>query len=211
MCAQWQTYIKSNLLNLLIKISYMLFITHHEYLTVFWPDMFDPHVCTYQVVTYHLQQYETYLYNIFCYILTLFYVCGTYFSTCIYKKSYQYKNFLPQGSYFMKVNNNKKNFSNRKCNIVQKCAWFWAHKAVLRFPTLLHWLDLPQKNSSSWQNLVENLHQDKLKHQNCWQFIHSFSKPFFSFFHVWCNGVQSLDRSVEKNPEAHRSKEFQNR
>lgn len=173
--------------------------------------MFDPHVCTYQVVTYHLQQYETYLYNIFCYILTLFYVCGTYFSTCIYKKSYQYKNFLPQGSYSMKVNNNKKNFSNRKCNIVQKCTWFWAHKAVLRFPTILHWLDLPQKNSSSWQNLVENLHQDKLKHQNCWQFIHSFSKPFFSFFHVWCNGVQSLDRSVEKNPEAHRSKEFQNR
>lgn len=105
----------------------------------------------------------------------------------------------------------KKNFSNRKCNIVQKCAWFWAHKAVLRFPTILHWLDLPQENSSSWQNLVENLHQDKLKHQNCWQFIHSFSKPFFSFFHVWCNGVQSLDRSVEKNPEAHRSKEFQNR
>lgn len=105
----------------------------------------------------------------------------------------------------------KKNFSNRKCNIVQKCTWFWAHKAVLRFPTILHWLDLPQENSSSWQNLVENLHQDKLKHQNCWQFIHSFSKPFFSFFHVWCNGVQSLDRSVEKNPEAHRSKEFQNR
>lgn len=105
----------------------------------------------------------------------------------------------------------KKNFSNRKCNIVQKCTWFWAHKAVLRFPTILHWLDLPQKNSSSWQNLVENLHQDKLKHQNCWQFTHSFSKPFFSFFHVWCNGVQSLDRSVEKNPEAHRSKEFQNR
>lgn len=129
----------------------------------------------------------------------------------IYKKSYQYKNFLPQESYSMKVNNNKKNFSNRKCNIVQKCTWFWAHKAALRFPTILHWLDLPQKNSSSWQNLVENLHQDKLKHQNCWQFIHSFSKPFFSFFHVWCNGVQSLDRSVEKNPEAHGSKEFQNR
>lgn len=105
----------------------------------------------------------------------------------------------------------KKNFSNRKCNIVQKCTWFWAHNAVLRFPTILHWLDLPQENSSSWQNLVENLHQDKLKHQNCWQFIHSFSKPFFSFFHVWCNGVQSLDRSVEKNPEAHGSKEFQNR
>lgn len=110
-------------------------------------------------------------------------------------------NFLPQGSYFMKVNN-KKTFSKRKCNIVQKCTWFWAHKAVVCIPTILHWLDLPQKNSSSWQNLVENLHQDKLKHLNCWQFIHNFSKPFFSFFHVWCNGVQSLDRSVEKNPEA---------
>lgn len=116
--------------------------------------MFDPHVCTYQVVTYHLQQYKTYLYNIFCYILTLFYVCGTYFSTCIYKKSYQYKNFLPQGSYFMKVNNNKKNFFKKKnatlyknahgfepikqfCVFLLSCTDLICHRRILRVGKIL--------------------------------------------------------------------------
>lgn len=84
----------------------------------------------------------------------------------------------------------KKNFSNRKCNIVQKCTWFWAHKAVLRFPTILHWLDLPQKNSSSWQNLVENLHQDKLKHLKLLAIYTQLFKTIFFFLSCvmqWCS------------------------
>lgn len=152
--------------------------------------MFDPHVCTYQVVTYHLQRYETYLYNIFCYILTLFYVCGTYFSTCIYKKATSMRTFYHKNLISWKSILIKKNFSNRKCNIVQKCAWFWAHKAVLCFPTILHWLDLPQKNSSSWQNLVENLHQDKLKHLKLLAIhTHLFKTIFFFLSCVmqWCS------------------------
>lgn len=125
----------------------------------------------------------------------------------IYKKSYQYKNFLPQGSYFMKVNNNKKYFSNRECNIVQKCAWFWAHKAVLRFPTILHWLDLPQKNSSSWQNLVENLHQDKLKHLKLLAIYTQLFKTIFFFLSCvmqWCSIFRSIDqlRKIQKLTEA---------
>lgn len=75
-------------------------------------------------------------------------------------------------------------------------------------PTILYWLDLPQKNSSSWQNLVENLHQDKLKHLNCWQFIHNFSKSFFFFLSrvmQWCSIFRQI--SWEKSRSC-RSKEF---
>lgn len=102
-------------------------------------------------------------------------------------------NFLPQGSYFMKVIK-KKTFSKRKCNVlyVKKNAHGFEPIKLLCIyiyvPTILYWLDLPQKNSSSWQNLVENLHQDKLKHLNCWQFIHNFSKPFF-FLSFMCDAM----------------------
>lgn len=143
-----------------------------------------------------MQQKETSRYNIFCYTLTLFYNCGTYFSpcTCIYKTAtsiwiFYHKDLISWKSL------KKKNFFKKKMQrfICKKNAHGFEPIKLLCIyiyvPTILYWLDLPQKNSSSWQNLVENLHQDKLKHLNCWQFIHNFSKPFFFFLSrvmQWC-------------------------
>lgn len=173
--------------------------------------MFDPHVCTYQVVTYHLQQYETYLYNIFCYILTLFYVCGTYFSTCIYKtatsiRTFYHKDLISWKSIIIKktfqienatLYKNAHGFEPIKqfCVFLLSCTDLICHRRILRVGKILS-KTYTKINSNT--KIVGNLYT-------------TFQNHFFSFFHVWCNGVQSLDRSVEKNPEAHRSKEFQNR
>ena len=115
--------------------------------------MFDPHVCTYQVVTYHLQQYETYLYNIFCYILTLFYVCGTYFSTCFYKKAtsirtFYHKNLIPCKSVIIKktfqienatLYKNAHGFEPIKqfCVFLLSCTDLICHRRILRVGKIL--------------------------------------------------------------------------
>lgn len=81
------------------------------------------------------------------------------------------------------------------CVFLLSCTDLICHRRILRVGKILS-KTYTKINSNT--KIVGNLYT-------------TFQNHFFSFFHVWCNGVQSLDRSVEKNPEAHRSKEFQNR